>query len=451
MPPRVARELFGKQPTATPMTPLRAAAGRATTQAAAVAIDDELIALKLNVAQDMQQIQGFHGKHWVITGEEKNKRTVWKWFVRQLRLVLVTQHAAFNDLISFTEIELEAGAMFSRVANAHLHSCILQLTDGNARAVVEANAEPSERDGHRALVSLAEFFSPRDAGRGDTLIQMIANVSIGPSGDPAWPMIELQTLREEYFDEVGAERDEQRITADLYNALTDDYLLAIAKYQNDPMISIVGFQAAVREVYQRRERQKQRRSPPVAMPAEALPGGSHNNNNDTRGKQGSREPAGTGGYQGKEENRRIFKECPPNFRCSLCKGTGHYTDRCPLITVAAELVAPAAAARNRGSPSPPKAAAAEIDDDKYGGAFLEYLPLIAQVAERTGSPGPRSGLCGSVDDQEASTSGSDWVFMPAPSSPPQPARSLLSPGTSSPPRSPRETARSTTWPHIVPG
>ena len=57
MPPRVARELFGLLATATPMTPVRAPAGRATTAAAATAIDDELIALRLDLQRDVTYIR----------------------------------------------------------------------------------------------------------------------------------------------------------------------------------------------------------------------------------------------------------------------------------------------------------------------------------------------------------------------------------------------------------
>ncbi len=58
-------------------------------------------------------------------------------------------------------------------------------------------------------MSLADFYSPKDAGRADNILLKIVNTVIGVLSDPSWKMLELQTLREEYFDEVGAHRDEQ--------------------------------------------------------------------------------------------------------------------------------------------------------------------------------------------------------------------------------------------------
>jgi len=78
MPPRVARELFGLLATATPMTPIRAPAGRITTAAAATAIDDELIACRLDLQRDVTSVQSHNGKRWTLTGEEKNKRSIFK-------------------------------------------------------------------------------------------------------------------------------------------------------------------------------------------------------------------------------------------------------------------------------------------------------------------------------------------------------------------------------------
>ena len=94
---------------------------------------------------------------------------------------------------------------------------------------------------------------------------------------------------------MGADRDEQRLTADLYNSLSDDYTLALTSYQSNNRITISAFQTAVREVWRRRDQQRQRRETPVALPAvvphrvspapPAQPERRDDNKNNRRGMQ----------------------------------------------------------------------------------------------------------------------------------------------------------------------
>ena len=249
--PAVQRSLFG---TKTPMTPHREAEPDRTHLEAANEADKEIRLLNPNLRHNVMAVQSIEGSTFALRGTEKSPRSVFVWFNNQLKAVLLPIHSAFVPLLDVSGSGVDPDTVFSRVANNHLHSVIMQLTTGAARLVVEAQTDPEDMDGHQALLCLANFYAPKNSNCIDELTSQIANTRIDGNKNPALPMVTLQSLRVEYGVEADEKQSEFRMKKDLYNSIHDCYTVAITAYKTNPGLTLREFQAEVQEAWTRKTR-----------------------------------------------------------------------------------------------------------------------------------------------------------------------------------------------------
>jgi hypothetical protein len=419
------------------MTPARPAPERLDTPTKiAEAADENLIERNLSVPSSVYAVQSTMGKKWTLSGREKDKRALWKWFSGQLRATFLSLHTCFRPLLAVDDSLIPTGTVFSRVANSHLYMVLLQLTSGTARIIIETQVDFETQDGHRALVALAEFYAPMNDGRVDELTFKIMNVYIGAREDPQPIMLQLQAYREEFFVASGVERDEARLTADLNNSLGEEHQVALSMYNQNPMMNLSVLQNCVQQSWRRAEKnslriatgrmgqltaapammERTQRSPPRPHKSPPRPPPHGGRGGGRGGYQEPRSPAGPKGH---------VKTVPhPDYECMLCRRKGHWVSNCPLMQQASRMVAtppsgpPPAPARlppPRSPPPPaskPRAYAARFADDDDGeqdddddddeGFGGEYLPLVALAGVGGGARRETDRGFGTCRDQRAS-------------------------------------------------